>query len=63
MPLSVFRSLILPEHEQALARIARRALLIEYDRTIIQNTRNAIQRSRELLEATKHQVLPPSRRG
>ena len=63
MPLSVFRSLILPEHEQALARIPRRALLIEYDRTIIQNTRNAIQRSRELLEATKHQVLPPGRRG
>lgn len=59
MPLGVFRPLSPAEHEQAVARIARRAMLIEYDRTIIKNSRQAIQRSRELLEATKHQVPRP----
>jgi hypothetical protein len=60
MPLNLFRPLSPAEHDAALLKIARRAMLIEYDRTIIQNARQAIQRSRELLEATEHQVRPPS---
>ncbi|MCJ2021551.1 hypothetical protein MKK84_29750 [Methylobacterium sp. E-065] len=60
MPLSVFRPLTAAEHEQALAR---RAVLAEYDRRLIQQAQQAIRRSRELLEMTKHQVFPPSQRG
>jgi hypothetical protein len=39
------------------------AALNAYDREIIRRTWQAIQRSRELLEATKHQVLPSSERS
>lgn len=56
MPPDVFRPLSPADHQQSLVWIARRAMLIEYDKTIIKNSRLAIQRSRELLEATKHQV-------
>jgi hypothetical protein len=46
--------------ERAFARMARRAAVAEYDRGMIRNAGQLIQRSRELLEATKHQVRPPS---
>lgn len=60
MPLSTFELLAADEYEQALRRIARRDALAEYNRGIIRDSREAIRRSRELLEATKHQVCPPS---
>jgi hypothetical protein len=63
MPPWLYRPLSSAEHERALAKIVRRAALLEYDRSIIQSARQAIQRSRELLDATKHQVIPPSQRG
>lgn len=63
MPLNVFRPLSPAEHHAAFLKIARRAMLIEYDRAIIQNAQNMIQRSRELLDETKHQVIPSSQRG
>jgi hypothetical protein len=49
------------EYQQALARIARRAALADYDRELIRNSQEAIRRSRALLEATKHLVgtAPP----
>lgn len=34
-----------------------------YDQAIIRNTREVIQRSRELLQETAHRVLPSSQRG
>jgi hypothetical protein len=60
MLLGLFRPLSPAEHEQARARIARRAMMTEFDRGIVQNARQAIQRSRELLEVTKHHVRQPS---
>jgi hypothetical protein len=50
------------DRDRVLIQIARRTALAEYDRRIIENTQQIIQRSRELLERTKHQVLPPSQR-
>lgn len=51
------------EYDRKLAQIiAQRAVLAEDDRKMVQNTQQAIQRSRELLEATKHLVIPPSQR-
>jgi predicted thioredoxin/glutaredoxin len=50
------------DYDRALARMARRAALAEHDRRIVQYTQQVIRRSRELLEETKHQVLPASQR-
>ena len=55
--------LSLDEHEKVLARIIQRGNLNAYDRGIIQNARQVIQRSRELLEKTQRQVLRPSERN
>ncbi|MGH1571019.1 hypothetical protein ACRAWG_10425 [Methylobacterium sp. P31] len=44
------------EHDRVLAEANRRAMTSEFDARVVRNARQAIQRSRELLEATKHQV-------
>jgi hypothetical protein len=49
------------EHGRALAQIVRYSVSTQYDASIVHRTEEAIQRSRELLEATKHQILPPRR--
>jgi hypothetical protein len=48
------------EYGDGLIRITRNASLAGYDAALIQNAVRAIQRSRELLEATKYQVRPPA---
>ena len=48
------------EYGDGLIRITRNASLAGYDAALIQNALRAIQRSRELLEATKYQVRPPA---
>jgi hypothetical protein len=59
MPDPDHKPLTRAEYGRVLVHIAGRAMLTEYDRSIIRNARQVIQRSRELLEATKHQVRPP----
>jgi hypothetical protein len=49
--------------EGTFAPIPCHAALDEYDREIIRRTQQAIQRSRQLLQSTKHQVSPPADLG
>jgi hypothetical protein len=53
--------LILPRTKpgRAVSEATRRAEISEFDQRIIRNARMAIQRSRKLLEETKHQVRTP----
>jgi hypothetical protein len=48
------------EDGDALIRVTRNASLAGYDPALGQNAVRAIERSRELLEATKYQVRPPA---
>jgi hypothetical protein len=59
--MTPLRHLILPHIKpgRAVAEATRRAEICEFDQRIIRNAREALQRSRELLEETKHQVRTP----
>jgi hypothetical protein len=47
------------EYGRVLAQTVRYSVSIENDAYIVRRTEEAVQRSRELLEATKHQVRAP----
>lgn len=63
MPDPDHRPLSSAEYGRVLAQIVRHSVSTEYDASIVHRTEEAIKRSRELLEATDHQVLRPSQRG
>lgn len=54
MLLYLYRPLSPAEHQAAVAQFPRRSMIAEYGWNIVQKTRKAVQRSRELLDATKH---------
>ncbi|MBB2964725.1 hypothetical protein FHU13_005143 [Methylobacterium sp. R2-1] len=56
MPPYIDRPFSLADLESNFAQITRYAAMNEHDRAIVRNAQQAIQRSRDLLEATKHQV-------